>query len=56
MLQLQPEFQSNQSKTLTQPFSLPDGAMHGIWSQLANWLNRYTSLKLRMDYDQKLDH
>ena len=56
MLQLQPEFQSNQSKTLMQPFSLPDGALHEIWSQLAKWFDRYTSLKLWMDYGQKSDH
>ena len=39
------EFWSNLPQNLMQPFSHPSDATHKIWSRLANWLQRYSSLK-----------
>ena len=46
MLPWQPEFQSNQPKTPMQPFPLPGYDLHEILLKFANWLKRYTSLKV----------
>ena len=52
LLQWKPEFWSNLPQTLTQPFPhFPTPVMlhnHTIWSGLANWFQRYSSLKVWM--------
>ena len=46
VLPWQPEFHSDQSEIIMQPFPLPDDASCEIRSRLANWLQRYTLLKV----------
>ena len=41
-----PEFWSNMPQNIVQPFPIPSDATHKIWSRLANWLQRYSSLKV----------
>ena len=41
-----PEFWSNLPQSRKQPFPHPSDATHKIWSRLANWLQRYSSLKV----------
>ena len=46
MLPWQPEFHSDQPENITQPFPLRDDASCEIRSRSANWLQRYTLLKV----------
>ena len=46
MLPWQPEFHSVQPENIMQPFPLPDDASCEIKLRLANWLQRYTLLKV----------
>ena len=46
LLPWKPEFWSNLPQNLMQPFPHPSDATHKIWSRLANWLQRYSSLKV----------
>ena len=41
-----PQFWSNLPQNLMQPFPHPSDATPIIWSRLANWLQRYSSLKV----------
>ena len=41
-----PEFWSNLPQNNMQPFPHPSDAIHKIWSRLAYWLQRYSSLKV----------
>ena len=43
-----PEFWSNLPQNCMQPFPHPSDATYKIWSRLANWLQRYSSLKVWM--------
>ena len=56
LLPWKPEFSSNLPQNLMQPFPHPIDATHKIWSRLANWLQRYSSLKVwtTMDDDGPL--
>ena len=40
------EFWSNLPQNLMQPFPHPSDATYNIWSRLAKWLQRYSSLKV----------
>ena len=51
LLPRKPEFWSNLPQSLMQPFPHPSDATHKIWSRLANWLQRYSSLKVWMTTD-----
>ena len=46
LLPWKPQFWSNLPQKLMQPFLHPNDATHKIWSQLANWLQRYSSSKV----------
>ena len=46
LLSWKPEFGSNLPQNLMQPFPHPSDATHKIWSRLAYWLQRYSSLKV----------
>ena len=46
LLPWKPEFWSNLSQNLMQPFPQPSDATHKILSRLTNWLQRYSSLKV----------
>ena len=48
LLPWKPEFGSILPQILMQPFPYPIDATHKIWSRLANWLQRYSSLKVWM--------
>ena len=43
LLPWKPEFWSNLTQNLMQPFPHPNDATHKIWSRVANWLQRYSS-------------
>ena len=45
------ETRSNLLQNLMQPFPHPSDATHKIWSRLANWLQRYSSLKVWTSMD-----
>ena len=53
LLPWKPEFWSNLSQNLRQSFPHPSDATHKIWSRLANWLQRYSSLKVWMMTDDE---
>ena len=46
LLPWKPEFWSNLPQSLMHPFPHPDDVTHKIWSRLADWLQRYSSLKV----------
>ena len=46
LLPWKPQFWSNLPQNLMQPFPHPSDATHKIWSKLANWSQRYSSLKV----------
>ena len=46
LLPWKPEFWANLPQNLMQPFPHPSNATHKIWSRLADWLQRYSSLKV----------